>query len=187
MVYLNLFLAFFQIGMFSIGGGYAALPLIEQQIVQTHQWLTMGEFADVITISQMTPGPIAINAATFVGTRIAGLPGALVATMGSVFAPFIIVMLLAFLYRKYANLRLVQGVLGSLRPAVVGLIGAAGVSIIGQTLFGGHTAALTLPQVDWIAAVLLILGLAVLRIFKPNAIWVMLGAGALGGALYALR
>ena len=183
MVYLNLFLAFFQIGMFSIGGGYAALPLIEQQIVQTHQWLTMGEFADVITISQMTPGPIAINAATFVGTRIAGLPGALVATMGSVFAPFIIVMLLAFLYRKYANLRLVQGVLGSLRPAVVGLIGAASVSIIGQTLFGGNTAA----QVDWIAAVLLILGLAVLRIFKPNAIWVMLGAGALGGALYALR
>ena len=76
MIYLKLFISFLQIGMFSFGGGYAAMPLIQGQVVNGHQWLTMAEFTDLITISQMTPGPIAVNSATFVGTKIAGVPGA---------------------------------------------------------------------------------------------------------------
>ena len=76
MIYLQLFLSFLQIGMFSFGGGYAAMPLIQGQVVTTHGWLTMSEFTDLITISQMTPGPIAVNSATFVGLKIAGIPGA---------------------------------------------------------------------------------------------------------------
>ena len=79
MIYLQLFLSFLQIGAFSFGGGYAAMPLIQNQVVQLHPWLSQSEFTDLITISQMTPGPIAINSATFVGTRIAGMPGALAA------------------------------------------------------------------------------------------------------------
>ena len=75
MIYLKLFLSFLQIGLFSFGGGYAAMPLIREQVVTQHGWLTMTEFTDLITISQMTPGPIAINAATFVGSKIAGVPG----------------------------------------------------------------------------------------------------------------
>ena len=75
MIYLKLFLSFLQIGLFSFGGGYAAMPLIQEQVVTQHGWLTMTEFTDLITISQMTPGPIAINAATFVGSKIAGVPG----------------------------------------------------------------------------------------------------------------
>ena len=75
MIYLKLFLSFLQIGLFSFGGGYAAMPLIQDQVVSQHGWLTMTEFTDLITISQMTPGPIAVNAATFVGSKIAGVPG----------------------------------------------------------------------------------------------------------------
>ena len=82
MMYIQLFLSFFQISLFSFGGGYAALPLIQGQVVNVHHWLSMTEFTDLITISQMTPGPIAINAATFVGMKLTGMPGAVVATLG---------------------------------------------------------------------------------------------------------
>ena len=96
-IYLELLWSFFQIGLFSIGGGYAAMPLIQHQVVDLHGWLNMTQFADIVTISQMTPGPIAINSATFVGTRVAGLPGAIVATVGCVLPSCIIVLFLAFL------------------------------------------------------------------------------------------
>ena len=91
MIYLQLFLSFLQVGMFSIGGGYAAMPLIQNQVVTSHSWLTMSEFTDLITIAEMTPGPIAVNSATFVGIRIAGIPGALIATFGCILPSCIIV------------------------------------------------------------------------------------------------
>ena len=94
MIYIQLFLSFFKIGMFSIGGGYAAMPLIQNEVVTIHSWLTMKEFADIITISQMTPGPLAVNTSTFVGIRIAGIPGAITATFGCVISGFIISILL---------------------------------------------------------------------------------------------
>ena len=91
MIYLQLFLSFLQIGAFSFGGGYAAMPLIQEQVVTSHRWLSMAEFTDLITISQMTPGPIAVNSATFVGIKIAGIPGALAATAGCILPSCIIV------------------------------------------------------------------------------------------------
>ena len=97
MTYWQLFLAFLQIGAFSFGGGYAAMPLIEAQVVNQYGWLTPNEFVDIVTISQMTPGPIAINAATFVGQRVAGLGGALVATLGCILPSCILVLLIAFI------------------------------------------------------------------------------------------
>ena len=115
MIYLQLFLSFLQIGLFSFGGGYAAMPLIQDQVVTAHGWLSMPEFTDLITISQMTPGPIAINSATFVGMKIAGVPGAIAATVGCVFPSCVIVTLLARLYLKYRDMSLLQGILGSLR------------------------------------------------------------------------
>ena len=128
MMYLQLFLSFLQIGALSFGGGYAAMPLIEAQIVTTHGWLTMTEFANLVTIAEMTPGPIAVNAATFVGTKIAGVPGALAATAGCILPACILVTLIAKLYLKYRNLSVLQSVLGSLRPAVVAMIASAGVT-----------------------------------------------------------
>ena len=137
MIYLQLFLSFLQIGMFSFGGGYAAMPLIQGQVVTAHHWLSMEEFTDLITISQMTPGPIAINSATFVGTKIAGTGGALAATFGCILPSCIIVTCIARLYLKYRNLALLQGILNSLRPAVVALIASAGIDphhrVLGQS------------------------------------------------------
>lgn len=116
MIYLELFLSFLQIGLFSFGGGYAAMPLIQGQVVNGHHWLSMTEFTDLITISQMTPGPIAVNSATFVGIRIAGIPGALVATLGCILPSCLIVTLIASFYLKYRNLSVFQSVLATLRP-----------------------------------------------------------------------
>ena len=101
MIYLQLFLSFFQIGLFSFGGGYAAMPLIQGQIVKIHGWMTMSEFTDLITISQMTPGPIAVNSATFVGLRVAGYVGAVVATLGCILPSCIIVTVIVRLYLRF--------------------------------------------------------------------------------------
>ena len=185
MAYLALFWSFFQIGLFSIGGGYAAMPLIQEQVVGRNGWLSLGEFADVVTLSQMTPGPIAINAATFVGIRVGGVGGAIVATLGCIAPSCIIVLILAKLYYKYRSLSLIKGVLAGLRPAVVALIAAAGMSI--STLsFWGTGAEIGPASTDWVAIVLFAAGFFVLRKWKPNPIFVMLGAGALGGALYLI-
>ena len=97
---LQLFFSFFQIGLFSIGGGYAAMPLIQNQVVDLHGWLTMEQFGDIMAIAEMTPGPIAINAATFVGIRVAGFPGAVAASLGCIIPSLIIVSLLSWIYRK---------------------------------------------------------------------------------------
>ena len=96
MIYLKLFFAFLQIGMFSFGGGYAAMPLIQHQVVDTYHWLDGKGFADLVTISQMTPGPIATNAATFVGMNTAGLAGALIATFGCILPSCILVTFIAY-------------------------------------------------------------------------------------------
>ena len=101
MIYMQLFLSFLQVGLFSIGGGYAAMPLIQSQVVNRYAWLTMNEFTDLITIAEMTPGPIAVNSATFVGIRIAGIPGALIATFGCILPSCFIVSFLAFIYYRY--------------------------------------------------------------------------------------
>ena len=129
-LYLQLFISFLQIGALSFGGGYAAMPLIQQQVVTLHGWLSLSEFTDLITISQMTPGPIAINSATFVGTRVGGFWGALCATTGCVLPSCLLVSLLAWAYLKYGHLSIIQDVLSSLRPAVIAMIASAGFSIL---------------------------------------------------------
>lgn len=178
MIYLNLLLSFFQIGLFSFGGGYASLPLIQAQIVDLHGWLAMDEFTNLITISQMTPGPIAINAATFVGTKIAGIPGALVATLGCVLPSCILVTLLAKLYLKYRKMDLLQGVLGSLRPAVVALIASAGISIL-ITAFWGSGAAVALADTRWSLVAIFAVCVILLRKTRLSPVLVMVLAGGL--------
>ena len=184
MIYLELFWSFFQVGLFSIGGGYAAMPLIQAQVVDQHGWLSLSEFIDVITISQMTPGPIGINSATFVGIKIAGIGGALVATLGCVLPSCIIVLTLAHFYFKYQNLTAVRGVLSGLRPAVVAMIASAGLSILLNASFAGGTLPSSLADVSWIGICLFLAAFIVLRKWKPNPIWVMLGCGILGMFLF---
>ena len=176
MIYLQLFWSFLQIGLFSIGGGYAAIPLIQAQVVQNHAWLNMSEFTDLITIAEMTPGPIAVNSATFVGIRIAGIPGALVATFGCILPSLFIVSLLAFIYYRYKKLSVLQSVLASLRPAVVALIASAGISILLQVALGGQE--LTMANLNLIGLALFAAAFVLLRKFKWNPILVMCLCGA---------
>ena len=178
MIYLQLFLSFLQIGLFNFGGGYAAMPLIQGQVVTLHGWLTMSEFTDLITISQMTPGPIAVNSATFVGMKIAGIPGAVVATAGCILPSCIIVTILARLYLKYRNLDLLQGVLKSLRPAVVAMIASAGILIL-KNAFWGSGESISLTGTEWSMVVIFGICVLLLRKTKLNPIWVMVLAGVM--------
>lgn len=182
-IYLELLWSFFQIGLFSIGGGYAAMPLIQHQVVDLHGWLNMTQFADIVTISQMTPGPIAINSATFVGTRVAGLPGAIVATVGCVLPSCIIVLFLAFLYERYRGLGVVQGILAGLRPAVVALIASAGLSLLALALCGEGS--ISAENIQWLSVAIFAVGFVILRKWKPDPILVMVASGAAGLVLYS--
>lgn len=189
MILLEIFWSFFQIGLFSIGGGYAALPLIEHQVLETHKWLTLSEFADLLTISQMTPGPIALNASTFVGTRVAGLPGAIIATVGCVTPSCIIVLTLSYFYFKYKNLSSIQGILKGLRPAVVSLIASAGLSILLLAIFKSEGVTLLnmkLSDINYISILLVALGVFVLRKYKLDPIKVMIATGVIGIFLYGI-
>ena len=182
MILWELFYSYFKIGIFTFGGGYAALPLIQEEIVQNRGWITIQEFSDLLTISQMTPGPIAINAATFVGAKVAGFPGAILATLGSITPALIIVLILAYLYYKYKNLTAVQSVLNSLHPSIVAFIASAGVTLVLAATFpdalqGG---------VDIFAILVMILGVYILRKYKMDPIKYMMFSGVLGVLYYGI-
>lgn len=139
MIYLELFLTFFIIGMFTIGGGYAMLSLIQAKVVTQHAWIDEGTFTDIVAISQMTPGPIGINSATYIGYDVLANMGAsqffcvlgsFTATFAVVLPSFIIVLALCKAYTKFSNNYIFSGMMGGLRPTVVGLIGAAAILLI---------------------------------------------------------
>lgn len=186
MIYLQLFLSFLQIGAFSFGGGYAAMPLIQEQVVIQHSWLTMSSFSNLVTIAEMTPGPIAVNAATFVGTQIAGIPGAIVATLGCILPSCIFVTGLAYIYTKYRNLSVLQGTLASLRPAVVAMIAKAGVSILVSAFFINGVVSFAPENISFRMIVYFAAALVMLRKFKMNPILVMVLCGLFETAAYAV-
>lgn len=173
---LNLYLTFFKIGLFSFGGGYAALPIIQQEVVGANSWLSLSEFNDLITISQMTPGPIAINSATFVGVRVGGILGGLVATLGCVTPSAIIVGILAYFYKKYKDLDSISNVLYFLRPAIISMILIAGVDILMTALFDTRTIALMNLDYKMLGLFLLTLILMLKKDIDP--IKLMLASGA---------
>ncbi|MBS6196025.1 MAG: chromate transporter [Clostridiales bacterium] len=186
MIYLKLFLSFLQIGCFSFGGGYAAMPLIQEQVVTLHHWLSMDSFADLVTIAEMTPGPIAVNAATFVGSRIAGMPGAIIATLGCILPSCVFVTLLACLYTKYKKLSLLQGTLNSLRPAVVAMIAKAGLTILISVFFVNGTFSLVRENISLRMVVYFAAALVLLRKVKLNPILVMVLCGLAELVFYIL-
>ena len=163
----KLFLSTLYLSAFTFGGGYV--------IVTQHSWLSLQEFADLVAIAEMTPGPIAVNSATFVGTKIAGVPGALVATAGCILPACILVTLIAKLYLKYRNIAVLQSVLGSLRPAVVAMIASAGVLILRNAFWSG---AIRLSGTNWNMVALFAAAFLLLRRTKLSPILVMLLAGA---------
>lgn len=182
----KLFVSFLQVGLFSVGGGYAAIPLIQNQIVNVWNLMTLEEFADLITIAEMTPGPISINSATFVGMRLAGIPGALICTFGCILMPFTICLILAYYYYKYRSFSGVQTVLGCLRPAVVSLISCAGLSILTLAVFRNGKVDFSPDNLKFLEIALFAGCLFLLRKFKLGAIKIILGSGVVGTLLYLL-
>lgn len=124
MIYLELFITFFKIGLFTFGGGYAMIPLIQQEVT-ANQWLTLKELTDFIAISQSTPGPFAVNIATFVGMYNGGLLGAFIAALAVALPSFIIILIIAKAFSNFQNNKWVQGALFGMRPVVIGLIASA--------------------------------------------------------------
>ena len=171
---IQLFLSFLYVGMFNIGGGYAAMKLISNQVVDIHHWLSMEEFSDVVTISEMTPGPIVVNSATFVGQRVAGFAGAIVATAGSILPAFFIVSFMFYLYCRYKKLNIVTDVLSFLRPMVVALIASAAFSLLTVVIGSAES-------INYIGIVLFVCAFIALRKTKltPIAVMVMCGAVSL--------
>ena len=135
MIYLELFYNFLLIGLFSIGGGHAAIPFIQERIVEKSHWITMEENTNLVTIAEVTPGPIAVNSSTFVGWKVGGTLGVLSATLGCILPSIIILSIVAVLYKKVKKATVFQGILLFIRPVVVALIAAAGLTILRQVLF----------------------------------------------------
>ncbi len=186
MLVLKLFFAFIQVGLFSVGGGYAAIPLIQEQIVDIYGLMTLEEFSDLITVAEMTPGPISINSATFVGMRLAGIPGVLICSIGCIIPSFCICLTLAHFYYKYRTVSGVQVVLGAMRPAVVALIASAGASILMLGLFQAKLQEVVLSNLRYVELGIFVAALVILRKFKVSAVAVILGSGVIGTLIYAL-
>lgn len=186
MILLKLFFAFIQVGLFSVGGGYAAIPLIQEQIVDIYGMMTLEEFSDLITVAEMTPGPISINSATFVGMRVAGIPGVIICSVGCIIPSFCICLILAHFYYKYRSVKGVQVVLSAMRPAVVALIASAGASILMLALFQSEIQDLVVENFRIVEFVIFAVALFLLRKFKMNAITIILGSGVVGTIVYTV-
>lgn len=186
MIYLELFWSFVQVGLFCVGGGYASMPLIQAQVIDVHAWLSMSEFIDIFTISQMTPGPIGINAATFIGMKVAGFLGAIVATLGFITPSFILGIILAKLFFKYGNIGVIKGILNGIRPAVVALICSAGMSFIFLALFNIEKMPINVANIDYLGLFVLIVAFIAVR-KKVGIIKVLIYSGLLGLILGIIR
>ncbi len=179
---VELMLTFMKIDILAFVGGYAALPLIQEQIVNVKGWMTYAEFSDIMAIDELTPGPIIINAATFVGTKLAGFPGAVAATIGSIVPSCILALILVHVYARLKDNDIFKGTLSGLRCMVAGLIAASALTMILSALFGGN--AVSAASLDIVAALIAAAAFLVLRLLKPDPIIVVLGCGAVGLLVY---
>ena len=186
MIFLELFITFFQIGLFGFGGGYGMLSLIQGEVVHKHAWLTTSEFTDIVAISQMTPGPIGINSATYCGYTAVhnegfgywmSVLGSFTATFALVLPSFILMILIAKILMKYMNTSSVQSVFSGLRPAVVGLLAAATLLLMNPENFSAPDVN---PWQFWISCALFVASFVGTKYFKVNPIRMICYAGVAG-------
>lgn len=168
----SIFATYFKIGLFTFGGGYAMISLMQHEVVVAHEWVTAEQFSEIIAVSSMTPGAIAINSATFIGYRLAGLPGAVAGVLGVVLPSFMIIIGLATLFMKYKDHHTVKAVFKGIQPAVIALIAAAAYKL-------GVDRHFTLGEYSIMAAAFA--GIAFLNF---NPIWLILGAGVVGAIMF---
>lgn len=182
MIYLQLFYTFFKIGLFGFGGGYAMLSLIQGEVVSRHGWVSPQEFTDIVAISQMTPGPIGINAATYVGfTSTNSIWGSCIATFAVILPSFILMLSISKFFLKYQKHPVVESVFNGLRPAVVGLLASAALVLMNRENFGS-------PTEDTYSFVISLLLFLITFIgtfkYKANPILMIIGCGLAGYLLY---
>ncbi len=171
MILLELFLTFLKIGAFTFGGGYAMLPLVQDEVI-AKGWLAEAKIANFIAVAESTPGPFAINIATYVGSEMGGVLGAMCATFGVVLPSLIIILLVAHWYEQFKSSKIVSGLMSGLRPAVIGLIASAVLSI-GATVFKGmeiSAALLRNPQFWILAGTTVVMGILAFKKIHPIAI-----------------
>lgn len=179
MILLRLFYTFFKIGLFTFGGGYAMLPLIEQEVVK-NGWMSVEEMVDFVAVSESTPGPFAVNISTYVGAETAGVAGALCATLGVVLPAFLIILIVAKCYVKLRNSRAVSGVLYGLRPAVAGLIVGAAVGLVPAVFFRSGLSLSALLGPEFLCAAGIFGVMLVLALKKVDPIIIIVSSAAAG-------
>lgn len=190
MIYLSLFLTFFEIGLFTFGGGYAMISLIREKTLVLG-WLTEEELLNMIAVSESTPGPIAVNMATFVGSTQGGILGSLAATLGVILPSFIIILLISALIRSFLKYKGVQAFLGGVRPCVVALILATAITMLLSTLLGITTVnGGFAPDVRGILILAILVAIALIfqkiKRRKPSPILMILISAGLGMLFYSI-
>ena len=192
MIFWELFYTFFKIGLFGFGGGYGMLSLIQGEVVARHGWLSVQEFTDIVAVSQMTPGPIGINSATFVGytsvinsggTIPLAVLGSLVASFAVMLPSFILMLIISRWLMKYSRHKRVEELFKVLRPAVVGLIASAALLLMNSENFGSIA---DTPLQFWVSAALFLFAFVALRVFKLGPILILVVCGAIGGVVYGV-
>ena len=192
MIFVELLCSFLMIGLFSFGGGYGMLSVIQGEVVIRHAWLTAAEFTDIVAVSQMTPGPIGINSATYVGyTAVFNTTGnEALAVLGSFTASFavmlpsiVLMLIVSRFFMKYSKHKNVENVFRLLRPAVVGLIASAALLLMTEENFGSPTET---PLQFWVSVALFVAAFVAMKFFKVSPILILLLAGAFGGVFYGL-
>ena len=186
MLLIDLFITFLIIGISAFGGGYAVMPLIQNYIVDSRHWITMNELADITSLSQMTPGPIMINAATFVGIKVGGNVGGLIATLGSVLPSFILVLVLGYLFAKHGNLHFIQNIMKGLRPTIVGLIAVAALTLFISSIFIFNGSG-PMIGVEYTALTSFIIALFISIKTKYDTLIIVLVGAAIGALFYFIQ
>lgn len=188
MIYLELFLAYLQIGLFSIGGGHASIPVAQSIVVDATGWLNLKEFTDMITISEMTPGPFAVNSATYVGIKMGGILGGIISTLGFVIPTVMLCLIVFVLIKNFRSTRAVNGFMQGIRPAVSGVISSAGLTILLFAVFGANNlnGFLTEINFDFVNLILGVLAFIIIRKTKINSVLMIPITGVVGGLIYYL-
>ena len=195
-MYVTLFLTFVKIGLLGFGGGLAIVRLIYDSI-QPFMAISQEQFANIVAISQITPGPLGINVATYVGHEYAGIPGAVVATLGVAVPAFVIISIVCRMLKKFQDSKAVKGMLGGIRPAVIGLIGAAVITLappavagdnrlgagLAATIGGGFTDILTNSPIDLVAVLMVAATVVLIAKYKKSPFIVLLIMGCIGAVL----
>ena len=182
MIYFLLFVEFFKIGLFAIGGGLATLPFL-QELAEKYHWISSYDLINMIAISESTPGPIGINTATFVGYKVAGVAGSIITTLGIVTPSIIIIILIAHYYMKFSEEPIVRASLNGIRPAVIGLIAAAGFEVAKIALLNVNQfveSGLILELLNYKAIILFAILLYLIVKYKKHPILYIIASGVVG-------